>query len=282
MTKQNISDSENIVQIAGNATVNNYGLAVHEVRELALLFLKENFPQLRAEAMAAADNNVKNFIKTFEENLSKTIAGIDATKFKDPDIQSSLNDAVLAAAKKGEKSNQDILVELVLERVSTKTDDFVSLVAAEAIKVAPRLTKEQICFLSLVLFHHNFKVTNAISLDQINSYAQLILDIVKPVLNGFSESNKMHLEYAGCVSINRVTGNSPYTLWKNNNDFLKEISEQDIQSQIEHSCPALGLLAKAYIDNNIGQINLTSVGIIIALANFPKSLGKLQYSNWLN
>lgn len=282
MTKQSVSDSRNVVQVAGDATVNNYGLALQEVRELAMLFLKENFPQLRAEAMTAAENNTSKFLKDFEVRLLAKIEDTDAAKFKDPDVQASLNDAIMAAARKGDKSNQEILIDLVLERVSTKTDDLVSLVAAEAIKVAPRLTKEQILFLSLVLAHHNFKLIGATSLKQIDTKLQPIVNMIKPVIAGFSDSNKAHLAYASCMSINQITSNTPYAIWNHNNDFLKDIPEEALKMEIQTSYPALDALAKSYIDNKLGQITLTSVGIIIALANIQKAIGKLQYSNWLN
>ena len=160
MTNQTVSKSENVIQVAGNIEVRN-GLAVHEVRELAQLFMRENFPALRAEAIAAAEQNVRGFVETFEKGLTKKLGQIDPEKFKDPDIQASLNDAVIEAAKKGARGNTEILCDLIIERASVKTDDYVSLVAAEAIRVVPRLTPHQIGFLTLAVFLRHMKVSTA-------------------------------------------------------------------------------------------------------------------------
>lgn len=70
MTEQNVNRSENVVQVAGNVEVKNiYGLAVHEVKELANIFMRENFPVLREEAIAAAQANVQRFLGEFEHGL---------------------------------------------------------------------------------------------------------------------------------------------------------------------------------------------------------------------
>jgi hypothetical protein len=281
MTKQTTSDSENVVQIAGNATVNNYGLALNEVRELTTLFMKENLPVLRAEALAAADENINAFLKGFEEKLAQKFTQIDPNKFRDPDIQSSLNDAVLAAAKKGDKANSDILADLLLERLNSNQDDFVSLVASEAIKIAPTLTRKQVLFLSHVLFQHNFKLTSATSLDQLEPLAAPILALVRPSF-GISEPNKSHLQYSGCISIDRIVGNSMVNILKNNYEFLKDTPDQTMVENLEQIYPSLNEFRMAYDKDNIAHIQLTSVGIIIGLTNISRIIGPLHYPNWIN
>jgi hypothetical protein len=159
MVEQNVNRSENVLQIAGNVEINHqYGLPAHELRELAKIFMRENFPVLREEAIAAAQDNVEIFLRQFEEKIAQNPGRIDPNRFKDPDIQSSLNDAVLETAKKGIRNNSDLLLELVTERLSIGTDDYVSLVISEAIKIVPRLAPEHIGFLTLALFLTSTKV----------------------------------------------------------------------------------------------------------------------------
>ena len=284
MTKQTTNESENIVQIAGNATVNNYGLTLNEVKELTTLFMKENFPVLRAEAVAAANENINIFLKGFEEKLAQKHLQIDPSKFRDPDIQSSLNDAVLAAAKKGVKANPDLLADLLLERLNSNQDDFVSLVASEAIKIVPTLTRNQVLFLSHVVFQHNFKITSAVlldQLDQLEQFASPILALVRPSL-GISEINKSHLQYSGCIGINHIIGNSMINILKVNYKFLKDADDQTITESLERDYPSLNEFKSAYEKDNISHIQLTSVGIIIGLANISRIIGPLHYPNWIN
>ena len=105
------------IQADRDVTV-NVGLVVAEVETLTKLFLKENFPKLRQDAMEAVRENVQQFMSKFEAQLGKRFSEVDVAKFRDPDVQFSLNEAVLETAKRGDAANIDLLVTLVLERVA--------------------------------------------------------------------------------------------------------------------------------------------------------------------
>lgn len=282
MTEQSVNRSENVIQVAGNAEITNrYGLAVHEVKELAQIFMRENFPVLREEAIAAAQANVQQFLREFESKLTQNIGRIDPNKFRDPDVQSSLNDAVLESAKKGPRSNSDLLAELVIERLNAAPNDYVSLVVSEAIKIVPRLTPEQIGFLTFALFMTSMKVASATSLNDLHPLAGAVL-LASRHSFGISESQKSHLTFTGCATVLQFLSNSAYSIWKSNYDFLKSIPEEELKKTVERDFPALHLLAKAFDDNKLGQISLTSVGKVIGLANLAKRVPGLEYKNWLN
>lgn len=282
MTEQSVNRSENVLQVAGNVEVNNrYGLSVSEVRELTQIFMRENFPVLRAEAVAAAQINVDAFLRQFEEKLAQHIGKIDPNKFKDPDVQSSLNDAVMEAGKKGARSNSELLAELVTERVSTGNSDYVSLVISEAIKVVSKLTPEQIGFLTLALFLTSTKVADAKSLDALIPLATIVLQASQNSF-GLSESKKSHLEFAGCAKVIQFMSNSAYVIWKSNYEFLKDVPDDELKRMIEQKYPVLDQLAQAFDQNQMGQITLTSVGKAIALADLAKRFPGIAYGNWLN
>lgn len=282
MTEQNVNRSENVVQVAGNVEINNrYGLAVHEVKELAQIFMRENFPVLREEAIAAAQANVQRFLVEFEHKLAQSIGCIDPNKFRDPDVQSSLNDAILETAKKGTRSNSDLLAELVIERLNSASSDYVSLVVSEAIKVVPRLTPEQIGFLTLALFMTSTKITSVKSLNDLQPFASVVL-LASQNSFGISESQKSHLSYAGCATMLQFMSNSAHSIWKANYDFLKDIPDEELKTTIEKDFPELHTLAKAFDDTKLGQITLTSVGKVIGLANLAKFVPGLEYKNWLS
>lgn len=282
MTDQNVNRSENVVQIAGNAEINNqYGLTVQEVRELTGMFMRENFPALRAEAIAAAQINVNHFLVQFEEKIAHSMGNIDPTRFKDPDIQSSLNDAVIETAKKGSRSNPEILVELVTERLNLRTSDYVSLVVSEAIKVVPRLTPEQIGFLTLILFLKKTKHTFAKSLNDLLPLASIVLEVSRCSF-GLSDSKKSHLEFTGCVKVNGFVSVSIYEIWKVNYGFLKEIPDEELKNIIELDYPILHQLAKSFNENKLEEFTISSVGQVIAIANLSKRMPGLDFANWVN
>ena len=99
---------------------------------------------------------------------------------------------------------------------------------------------------------------------------------------GLSESKKSHLEFAGCAKVLQLVSNSAYAIWKANYDFLKDVPDEELKKTIEQEFPVLHQLAKAFDDNQLGQITLTSVGKAIGLANLSKHVHGLEYSNWLN
>lgn len=282
MAEQKVERSENVVQVGGNVAINNnYGLAVNEVKELTQIFMRDNFPALRAEAIAAAQENVDKFLRDFENKLAQRINQIDPNKFRDPDVQSSLNDAVLEAAKKGDRSNPELLAELVIERLNSTSNDYVSLVVSEAIKVVPRLTPEQIGFLTFALFMTSTKISPAKSLSDLLPIGNAVL-LASQNSFGISESQKSHLAFVGCATVLQFISNSAYSIWKSNYDFLKEFSDDDLKKMIENEFPVLKTLATAFDATKLGQITLTSVGKVIAVANLSKHIPGLEYKNWLN
>lgn len=285
MTKQNATCSESVLQVAGNLEVNNhYGLAVHEVKELANLFMRENFPTLRAEAIATAQANVKKFLYAFEQKMTQKHERIDPDKLRDPDIQSSLNDAVLEVAKRGERSNTEILLELIFERLKTEPSDFVSLVASEAIKIVPRLMPEQIGFLTLIVFLKYMTICSVNSLDDLLPHAEKVLEVSHQSLE-FSKSHMSHLEFVGCASILDQKFSSACNILKNNYYCLYDFPDDKFKKTIEEDYPALHILTKAFDDNHLNDVSLTSVGQMIglvSLSNKLQGLHELQYSFWIN
>jgi len=281
MTNQNVNKSENVVQVAGNVTVNNQiGLAVSEVRELVAIFMRENMPVLREEAIKIAHENAAVFVASFEEKLTAAGHLVDPERFKDPDVQSSLNDAVLEAAKKGSRANIDLLNELLIERVSAKTSEFVSMVAAEAIKVVSRLTPAQIAFLTIVQFFRAMSVHSAESLADVEPLGEIILELSRPGF-GISDAQKSHLQSVGCVSILPMFTNTPERILKAKYGFLSDKSEEEVRNLID-DFPALRELADAFSRENVAHVSLTTIGQIVALSNLSRHVPNIEYGDWLS
>lgn len=276
---QSVNKSENVLQVSGDVAItHNYGLSVNELKSLVDIFMKENLPKLREEAAKEAAKNVSIFLQDFEKNIYEKLKSIDTEKFKDPDVQSSINDAVIEVAKKGEKIETELLTSLVIERLSGATTDYVSLVASEAIKVIGKLTPEQISFLTLAVVLMNTKT-------QINTLAQLA-PLANDTISLISEaplsiSQKSHLEYAGCLKVNNFLTNSALQVWKGTYEFLTPKSDEEIRQEIS-SVPVLQKLSDLFDVNQLGQISLTSVGQLIGLVNLSRKVKGLNYSNWLN
>jgi len=280
MIKQITEDSEHVVQVAGNASI-SYGLAFSEVKELVNLFLAENLPKLRQEAMDAAAKNVCNLLCILETDLTKVFQSIDQQKFADPDVQGSINDAVLATAKGGSRSHPEILADLILERAKAMTDDFVSLVARESIIIVPKLTAPQISFLSLVTFLRRMRVMTATSIQHIEMFTASAMPAFEAGY-GLSDANKMHLQFAGCANIINIFANNEIENWKQTYPLLSEMSNEALVSHIETNFPCMNKLRLSSETDKIAQFTLTSVGQMIGLVHLSRFLGPLDYKIWLN
>lgn len=260
----------------------NVGVSVEDVRDICLLVFRENFPVLQAEAMKTAESNVRKFAASLESKIIKNSKQVVLEKFADPDVQAAINDAVKASARKGEKSNPSLLVDLIAERVSVSTDDYKDMVISEAITVVPRLTKQQIAYLSFIQYmtRMNIQLTDHIS--QLEPFSQIALSVVSAGFD-LSESQKRHIEYAGACSILHMMSVNIYDGWMNK--LYKRMGYTEIEkfkSDLATFSPSSKTLLDVFDkDSKGGEVALTSVGQAIAIANLSTKMGKIDYSIWL-
>ncbi|MDE1251234.1 LPO_1073/Vpar_1526 family protein [Vibrio aestuarianus] len=281
--QQEVDSNSTAIQAGGNVSVTqNYGMSVSEVRELCLLFLRDNFPALRDEAIKLAEENVQIFAAELERKIVDKSGDIVLEKFSDPDVQAAINDAVQASARKGQKANPSVLVDLIAERVSGVSNDFKDIVISEAVTVVPKITQSQIAYLSFVHYMTHVGVQGLSHVTQMEPFSRRVLAAVSA---GFelSEPQKRHLEYAGSCSIATMMSIDIYDGWMN--QLYKYMGYTDInvfKSDIAKFSPTTKLLLDTF-DNGSkdGQVTLTSVGQAIAIANLTTTLGKLDYSIWL-
>ncbi|MEI8603995.1 LPO_1073/Vpar_1526 family protein [Pseudoalteromonas sp. B160] len=281
--KQEVGTDGTAIQAGGDVTLTqNNGLSVSEVKELCLLFLRDNFPALREEAINAAELNVQKFATKLEAKIVENAREIDLAKFTDPDVQAAINDAVQSSARKGEKSNPSVLVDLIAERASASANDFKDIVLSEAVTVVPKITSEQIAYLSFIHYMTHVGINGLQHISQLEPYSQRALASVRSGLN-LSDSQKRHIQYAGTCSIASMMGMDIYDGWMS--QLYKYMGYTDIntfKSDIAQFTPTTKLLLEAF-DKDIkgGQVTLTSVGQAIAIANLSTTLGKMDYSIWL-
>ncbi len=105
--EQAVEGGSTAIQAAGD--VHYHGLSIAEVRDYCTLLWRDNFPRLREEACLAAEQHVKDFASRLEARLVNDTPLISVDKFRDPDVQAAINDAVQASARNGQKANPEIL-----------------------------------------------------------------------------------------------------------------------------------------------------------------------------
>ncbi|MDP5147778.1 hypothetical protein ORI98_15155 [Shewanella sp. ULN5] len=278
---QKVAENSTAIQATGNVTVNN-GLSVAEVKELCLLFLKDNFPALREEAIREAEGNVREFAQELEQKIVQNAQFITLEKFKDPDVQAAINDAVQSSARRGKKANTSVLVDLISERASVSSSDFKDIVLSEAVNVVPKLTREQISYLSFIHYMTHCGRNGLQHVSQLEPFSIMALNAVSAGF-GLSDSQKRHIQFAGTCSIMSMMHIDIYDGWINS--LFKSLGYTDkekFKSDVAQFSPSTKKLLEEFDkDSKGGQVTLTSVGQAIAIANLSKSLGRLDYSIWI-
>lgn len=279
--KQDQTADKGSTAIQAGRDVHYHGLTVAEVKEICVLFLRDNFPQLQEEARRTAEEHVKNFANLLENRLANDAASIVLDKFRELDVQAAINDAVQASARKGQAANPNILSTLISERVSRKTNDYKDIVLSEAVQVVPRLTNSQIGLLSFVHFVKSVGVQNLPNFAALEPFGQQALVFSSPGF-GLSQSQWQHIQYAGAASINNLVGGDIYdALAKETYKYLALPDGMSFKEAIAKHAPSLGKLLDQFNSENLFRIELTSVGQAIAIANISNYIGKLDYTIWL-
>lgn len=278
--KQDTGDGGTAFQAGKDITINNIGLQFSEVKEIFHLLLNENFPKLKEIASQTANQNIENYLDKFEKKFAQNFKRIDVEKIADPDVQFSFNKVVEANARKGDKVDADVLSELLIERISEKSNNFISIVSSEAIKIVPKLTAEHIGFLSLVHYLSSITDTTITNFRQLEQAAASIISITSNSFN-LSLSNKQYLQFTGVLTSIRIMGDDFIATTKKRYEFLETIPNEKLEKLIEKRAPSYKKLMDIYKSNELYQITLTTVGQMIALANLKRVLGNLDYGIWI-
>ena len=281
---QNVNSEGTGIQAGRDVQITqNFGLCVADVRELCREHLRSTFPALREEAIKVAKENVEKFARALEDKLIDRSGDIVVEKLADPDIQGAIRDAVLGSARRGPKVNTATLVDLIAERLSPSDSEFRDLVISEAISIVPKITRPQICHLSLYPFLDKNRIPNLQRLEQLEPLAQTVLRAVADGID-ISPSQRRHMEYAGVCSVAEFMEVKIYDGWmKQHCGHLGYSNVEQFMKDMGVASPTSKILLDAYEKRwRMGEVTLTSVGQAIAVANLSTTMGKMDYSMWIN
>ena len=278
--KQQQTTESGSTALQAGRDINFHGLSVAEVRELCILFLRDNFPQLQEEAKRVAEEHVRAFATSLENRLANDAASIVMEKFREPDVQAAINDAVQASARKGDGANPHILTTLISERVARQTNDFKDVVLSEAVQVVPRLTGQQIALLSFVHFVRSVVVQGLPSIAALEPYGQAALRFSSSGF-GLSESQKQHLQYAGAASVINIFGGDIFDNLSREYKYFGVVGAAPFKEELTKNAPSYLRLLEQFTTDNLFAVSLTSVGQAIAIANISNYIGRMDYTIWL-
>ena len=259
----------------------NVGMSFTEVERVFTILFENNFPKLQEIAARTAEENVTKFVGKLKDDFVRNSEKIDMSKIAEPDVQYMFNDIMKSNARKGEKANPEILSALVVQRISTDSNDMLSLTCGEAMDIVPKLNTEHISFLT---FHQMmYKVFNLAftKYAEFEEWGQLIMKVSNNIFE-LSDINIKYLEYLGVLSKDYVVQNQFYKGTLKAYPFLKDVAYNVMDNEFKVNAPTFYNLIKYCENNYLSQIQLTPIGQLIALVNIKKVIPAIDYKVWIN
>ena len=266
--RKRIGDHSVGIQADRDVTV-NVGLTVSEVERLARLFLRENFPKLREDAMRVARENVQGFLAEFERQLRRGLPELDTSRFGDPDVQFSINEAVLATARRGSEANVEILATLVLQRATKGNGELLSLACSDAIEIVPRLTREHIAFLSVALYFDHMTVPQLQSVTDFEHSARLLHSMARSVVRS-SGWDRQYLESQRCLALLHIGRSELLAALAAKYPALRDKDTKEMAREIDDKTVFFKDLVAAYHQERLNFVRLTLAGQMIAGVNVDR------------
>lgn len=277
--EQNVDGGSMAVQAGRDVHI--HGLSVSDVRELCVLFLRDNFPKLQEDARRTAEDRVKEFATQLEAKIVNNLSSVVVEKFSDPDVQATINDAVQASARKGAAANPDLLANLILEKVSSDSSEFRDMVFGEAVKIVPRLTREQIAFLSFAMSVQHMALS-ANTAESLEWHCQRVLAYSEPSF-GLSDPQREYIHYTGAASVlDKNALHAKFDIYENVGASYTKLGLGHFRTAIQTQVPSMARLLSQYDTDKMHLVTLTSVGKAIALANISNHIAHINYAIWLN
>lgn len=265
---QEVGENAIAVQAGGDVTV-IAGASYLELRTIFLDLFKLNFPKIQQVAKETADQRIEDMLDKLQKSFIKNHEKIDTKKFEDPAMQYEMQAIAIDVARKGEKSNVDLLCDLFCTMISKDCPELIELVSLEARKILPNLSYKHINYLSFKVLVDEAEST-VTDIQAINSDIGEIFSYI----SNCSEITQNDIQYilvSGAIVDRTITHINviPSVIKK-----IPELKDKSIKQILEY-CNINGLNNLSEMQElshklNVGAFKLTLVGRLIGWLNLSK------------
>lgn len=181
---------------------NYYGMDYQNTKSLCLDLIKDELTIYRNEAEKIAKERDEQLLNLFFERLhnEKLEDATVSQEFKNPDMQYTYIEAQKSYIRLGTKELENILANLLVDRVKENQRTLLQIALNEAITVVPMLLPEQLDILALCF---KMRYSKHLSVNSIPSFFDYLQNSIYPHV--FATDNKdslyQHLVYAKTGSI---------------------------------------------------------------------------------
>ena len=246
-----------------NNEENHYhiGLSLEDASQIAINLFMDNFPKLQEKAIETVKERVEEFCSETIDKLSKQNT-TDFSAFTDPDVQYVLYKAEENYARFGTKEKLDALSSLIANRVKYNDDSFnLKIAIDEAIKVAGKVTEEQLNYLSLLFITTRVKMGNINSINDLRNHF-FMLNSAFPIADTINWEN---LQMLGCLELQLP-------------DICKMYAKRYNldEAEVKTICPE-------NIKKLSGDYSVSPIGIVLAIINAEaKTVYRFNPNIWIN
>lgn len=161
---QHVGDGSTAIQVTGDAVIGN---TTTEVVTICELVIRAEMASLKEEAYNLVNQRATEFGNQIASKLSSNLDEKLKEKLSDPDIQYSMNQAVVQVARKGFDEKSELLKELIVSKIQTEEEDD-SIIIDHALEATSKLTTNDIKFLSLIYYLRSVsKIKNGINITRL-------------------------------------------------------------------------------------------------------------------
>ena len=280
ISNQKSGDKSTNLQAGGAITVNNNAVALYSIEEVSKQLLGSVFGELPDETKTQITQNQKSYFQALTENLQKIVKdSFDLKKVIDsPDFQYISKKASISASRSSSTDLHKNLSSLIVQRVNFDNEDLKRIVYNEAITTIEKLTTDQLKILTLCFLLKRTKLSGLTNLEQFKQYLE---QRVKPFIDFKRTTAEFeHLSYAGCASIS-IASHDIGGLFKGN--YPDIFKDTDNPEELLAGNDTATKLISAWKETQIQNMNLTSVGIVIASTFYEQTTGdRMNIDIWLN
>lgn len=206
--KQEASHLENSeVNQAGRDLTIYQGLQASDVIAIVKSVVSTEIAIYAQNAEIKAEGRLKEFSDNLVEKLAETVSD-RLDRFNEPSVQFAVREAALGYVKSGSETDENNLIDLMIERVKVEEHTTKQKLIDQAIQIVPTLSAASLALLSLLAFRQlTFRGNKQDYLKWISS--------IDSVVNEVSRVGALDIEYlvqAGCAT--GMSGLRAYKPWE--------------------------------------------------------------------
>lgn len=254
---QSQSGGDSSVNIQAH-NINISGVSAGEARQIAIDVYRANFSVLAQEAANTAMERAtllsNELINRLAQQFPETL-----NEFKQPGMQIAILAAQKEFARSGDKSVEELLVSVLVDRARENTRNLRQIALEEALLVIPKLTDKQVDALTLNTLV-NDQYFMARSQEELIHYLGLVRQF--KVVMGFRSPNVSHLEFAGCAKMSPSSSGNRGLDYHLRNTYPGLFPKPFTKEHFERTIPSAELFSDLLVPHgDAGLFRLNAISI---------------------